>query len=133
MEERSSNDNPRSRIQSRRILVVDDNREAGDALASLLRFMGYEVKAVYGGAACVDGVQTFAPDTVVCDLSMPGTDGLEAARQVRSSPLGRSVLLVALSGRTSPADVQNALAAGFDVHLPKPINVAALLDVIGCA
>lgn len=117
----------------RRILIVDDNREAADALAAVLHFLGYEAETRYSGAAGLDAVHTFEPDVAIWDVNMPGIGGYEAARLARQLSSGSRLLLVALTGLGTEKDRQDALAAGFDAHLGKPMDVNRLLSVIGLA
>jgi CheY-like chemotaxis protein len=75
----------------------------------------------------------FVPDVAVWDISLPGVSGYEAARRLRASREGRRIRLVALTAHATPADRSAALAAGFDLHMKKPLDVDALLTEIGCA
>ena len=123
----------RARARLRRVLIVDDNREAADILASMLTFLGYETQAVYDSESGLDAAAWFEPDVAVWDISLPGIDGYEAARRLREANDGQRVLLIALTGLGKPSDVRNALAAGFDRHMTKPVNVNQLLTELGCA
>lgn len=123
----------RARARLRRVLIVDDNREAADILASMLTFLGYETQAVYDGESGLEAAAWFEPDVAVWDISLPGIDGYEAARRLREASDGQRVLLIALTALGKPADVRNALAAGFDRHMSKPVDVNELLTELGCA
>jgi len=109
-----------------RILVVDDNRDAADTLALLLESHGATVQAVYDGEAALAALAHFPADAVLLDLGMPGMDGLEVARQIRLDARLARVRLLALTGWGQQADRERTRAAGFDHHLTKPVDFAAL-------
>ncbi len=117
----------------RRVLVVDDNREAADTLGAMLVFLGYDVRVAYDSESGLDEAVWFEPDVAVWDISLPGVNGYEAARRLRALRDGSKVLLIALTGHATPADECAALAAGFDRHMKKPVDVQALLEEIGFA
>jgi CheY-like chemotaxis protein len=114
----------------RRILVVDDNRDAAESLGVLLRIMGHEVCTAHGGAEGVERVAEFHPDVVLMDLGMPTVDGYEAARRIRAEPKGREPFLVALTGWGADADRRRTHDAGFDRHLVKPVDTGVLTKMI---
>jgi len=120
----------RPRAISRRILVVDDNRDAAESLATLLRVFGNEVDTVFDGAAAVAAIPTFRPDVVLMDIGMPHLDGYQAARAIRMRPDGGKVVLIALTGWGSDMDQGKSNEAGFDRHLVKPIMPTELLAVL---
>lgn len=115
-----------------RVLVVDDNADAADALAELLALWGHEVRAAYGGEEALAAAVSFDPDVALVDVGMPGTDGYETARRWRERADGqeRRARLVALTGYAQPHDVARALDAGFDEHLAKPARPEALRRVL---
>jgi two-component system CheB/CheR fusion protein len=113
-----------------RVLVIEDNVDAGDMLRDLLALDGHEVEVAYDGRSGLELSRDFRPDVVLCDLGLPGMDGFEVARAMRSDPQLRGVHLVALSGYTRPEDRDRALAAGFDAHVPKPLNPEVLERVL---
>jgi len=133
MKLQSSSTVRRAPARLRRVLVVDDNREAADTLGAMLTFLGYDVRVSYDSEAGLDEAAWFEPDVAVWDISLPGINGYEAARRMRAFREGQRVMLIALTAHGSPADRKAALAAGFDRHLKKPIDVNALLTEIGCA
>ena len=120
-------------LRLRRVLVVDDNREAADTLGAMLTFLGYDVRVAYDSETGLEEAAWFEPDVAVWDISLPGVNGYEAARRLRAFRDGRRIMLVALTGHGSAADRSAALAAGFDLHMKKPVDVNALLTDIGCA
>jgi CheY-like chemotaxis protein len=120
-------------IELQRLLVVDDNRDAADSLALVLRSLGAQVQVAYDGAAALEEFERFGPDFVLLDLGMPGMDGLEVARRVRERANGRAVALVALTGWGQADDRERTRAAGFDQHLVKPVDMGALLALLGRA
>jgi signal transduction histidine kinase/ActR/RegA family two-component response regulator len=113
----------------RRVLVVDDNRDAADSLAFLLRSQGNEVDVAYDGVEAVDAAQRFNPDTVLLDIGLPKLYGHEVARRLRESH-GPSVLLVAVTGWGQDEDLRRSREAGFDHHLTKPVEFDKLMDLL---
>jgi signal transduction histidine kinase/CheY-like chemotaxis protein len=113
-----------------RILVADDNRDAAQTLAMLLRLDGHDVRAASDGAEALTIGDAFHPHLLLLDIGMPVLDGYETARQVRERPWGRSAHLVALTGWGQDSDRRNALKAGFQYHLVKPAEPEALRAVI---
>jgi CheY-like chemotaxis protein/two-component sensor histidine kinase len=110
----------------RRILVVDDNRDAAESLALMLRLVGNEVDTVYDGEQAVSAVTSFRPDVVLMDLGMPRLDGLGAARAIRGNPHSSDVVLVAITGWGDDSDRRLSREAGFDRHLVKPVALETL-------
>ncbi len=118
---------------SRRILVVDDNEDAADMLAELLRAWGHDVVAVYDGEAALRVASSDPPELVLMDIAMPGLDGYATAHRLRAMHPQTSMKVVALTGFGQPADVQRARDACFDHHLTKPADHAALRALIELA
>jgi two-component system CheB/CheR fusion protein len=114
----------------RRILVVDDNRDAVEALAMMLKLGGNDVEIAYDGVAALARAQSFAPDAVVLDIGLPGMDGYEVARSLRARPETAGALIVAVTGYGQKEDRERSRAAGFDHHLVKPIESDALLVLL---
>jgi CheY-like chemotaxis protein len=104
--------------RGRRILVVDDNADAAESLADLLRLRGHRAEVAYDGPSAMVKLGEGAPEVILCDLGLPGMTGYDVAREVRAG--GRPVRLIALSGYAQPEDVRRALEAGFDAHVSKP-------------
>jgi CheY-like chemotaxis protein len=103
----------------RRILVVDDNVDAAESLADLLRLLGHVAELAHDGPGALAALAASAPDVVLCDIGLPGMSGYEVARTARARGYG-AVRLVALTGYAQPEDVRRAKDAGFDAHLAKP-------------
>lgn len=114
--------------ESRRILVVDDNRDAADSLGLLLQMSGHAVEIAYGGVMALQKVSTFAPDVAFIDLAMPDMDGIELLQELRNySHLGKT-RIYALTGFSE--NTTQARQVGFDGHLIKPVDIDALLQEI---
>jgi CheY-like chemotaxis protein/two-component sensor histidine kinase len=114
----------------RRILVVDDNRDAAETLATMLRLEGNEVDTAFDGAGAVSATAAFQPDIVLMDLGMPKLDGYEAARAIRRDARGNEVVLIAITGWGGDMDRQMSHEAGFDRHLVKPVVPTELLAML---
>jgi PAS domain S-box-containing protein len=112
----------------RRVLVVDDNRDAADSMAVLLQLDGHEVAAVYSPAEGLLKTASFAPDIVLLDIGLPQMDGYEVARRLIET--GYKGRLIAISGYGEEHDKQRAAAAGFFAHLSKPVEYATLEKVM---
>ncbi len=115
---------------SRRILVVDDDRDAAESLAMLLGFMGHEVRTANDGEAGLAAAAEFRPGLILMDIGMPVMDGHEAARRIRAEPWGREPFLVALTGWGAGDDRLRTQEAGFDRHMVKPVDPDALKELI---
>ena len=108
------------------ILVVDDNRDAANSLAEILRLMGCQVKVAYDGPSALELFRKQAPQAVLLDIGMPDMNGYEVLTALRALHGGEQVTVAALTGYGTDEDKQRALAAGFDEHLTKPLDFAAL-------
>jgi CheY-like chemotaxis protein len=104
----------------RRVLVVDDNRDAAESLADLLQVFGHEAQVAYDGPSAVEKARANPPDVVLCDIGLPGMSGYDVARAMRAEPALRGARLVAISGYAQPEDLAKAAEAGFDRHVAKP-------------
>jgi signal transduction histidine kinase/ActR/RegA family two-component response regulator len=120
-------ESPAPQLSRRRVLVVDDNHDAADSLASLLELLGAETDVVYSGPEAIERMATYHPSVILLDLGMPGMDGHEVARRIRRRPEYRDVTLIAMTGWGQEQDRRRTRAAGFDHHLTKPADV----DVLG--
>jgi CheY-like chemotaxis protein len=114
----------------RRILIVDDNRDAAISLGMLLELSGYEIETAYDGSAAIDAAARFQPQMILLDIGLPGLDGYEVARRMRSEPWGKRATLVAVTGWGQAEDRERSKAAGFDAHFVKPIDHDALVKLL---
>jgi len=114
----------------RRILVVDDNKDAADSLGMLLRIMGNDVQIAYDGLQAVTQAGEFRPHLVLMDIGLPKLNGYEAARRIREQPNGGDVMLVALTGWGQDEDRRRSQEAGFDRHMTKPVESDVLEDLL---
>ncbi len=119
-----------SDLKPSRILVVDDNADAADALAFMLRAAGHEVNTANDGMEALTISPTFRPDIVLLDLGMPNLNGYATAHRIREEPWGQNVLLVALTGWGQPKDRDRTSRAGFNAHLVKPVGVEELFGTL---
>jgi signal transduction histidine kinase len=110
-----------------RVMIVDDNRDAADSLSMLLQFEGRHTLCAYSGEQALEDVSAFDPQIVLLDIGLPGLDGYEVARRLKS--LAPRVHVIALSGYAQLEDRQRSAAAGFDAHLVKPVDLDALKGV----
>lgn len=114
------------RTVRRRILVVDDNRDAAISLAMMLKLMGNETQTAHDGLEALDVAATLGPDVVLLDIGMPKLNGYDTAQRLRQQPWGKSLVLVALTGLGQEGDRMRSLEAGFDFHMVKPVDPVAL-------
>jgi CheY-like chemotaxis protein len=114
----------------RRILIVDDNRDALESLATLLELSGHVVCAAPNGEAALALAASFRPDLVLLDLGMPKVDGYEVARRIRAEPWGKAMTLVALTGWGHDEDRRRTRACGFDSHMVKPLDFEVLAALL---
>jgi signal transduction histidine kinase/ActR/RegA family two-component response regulator len=115
-------------VSGRRVLLVDDNVDAADMLADVLRLAGHAVTVAYDPLIALEQLAPAAPDIAVLDIGLPGMDGYELAVRVKeAAPACR---LVALTGYGQERDIERSKAAGFDVHLVKPADIEQLLEII---
>ena len=113
-----------------KVLVADDNVPAAEVLALALQMLGQRTCVAHDGERALAAAQEFRPDLAILDIGMPKLDGLELAREIRRRPELAATRLVALSGWGQPHDRKLALAAGFDRHLPKPIGIEMLEELL---
>jgi CheY-like chemotaxis protein len=111
-----------SAVQRGRVLVVDDNRDAAESLSLVLGFAGYEVLTAFNGMDALAMGSRERPQAALVDIGMPGMSGHEVARRIRLEAWGKHAVLIALTGWGQDQDKQNAIAAGFDVHMTKPVD-----------
>jgi CheY-like chemotaxis protein len=115
---------------SRRVLVVDDNADAAESLALLLRLSGHQVETAHDGPAALAAARVHRPEVVLLDLGLPGMDGYEVARRLRAETVADDIFLVALTGYGREEDRRRSHAAGFHRHLVKPVAQADLHDLL---
>ena len=113
----------------RRALVIDDNQDSADTLAMMLELLGHDTRRLYDPRDAVATVEAFVPDVVFLDIGMPGLSGYDVARMLRASSIGVQPVLVAVTGWGQPDDRRRTLDAGFDHHLVKPPEMAAICRI----
>jgi len=113
-----------------RILIVDDNPDGRETLATMLGLHGHEVHEAEDGPSGVEEALTWKPDAAIVDIGLPGFDGYEVARRIRTAAKGVAIRLVALTGYGQEDDRRQAMAAGFDSFLVKPADLDALHDIL---
>jgi PAS domain S-box-containing protein len=115
---------------ARRVLVVDDNRDAADSLAALLEMSGHQVEVAYDGIAALAVARWFEPQLVLLDIGLPGIDGYEVASRLRHEIHGKPMEIIAMTGYGQEEDKRRAIEAGFDEHLIKPVDPRMLEELI---
>ena len=117
----SADEAPDTRSPAKRVLLVDDHTDAREMYTLVLRTAGHDVYEAGDGPSALALFNRIPLDVAIVDIGLPGMDGYELARQIRSAPKGRSVGLIALTGYGLPEDGKRSEAAGFDRHLVKPV------------
>lgn len=115
----------------KRVLMVEDNPDAAETLMMILELLGHHVRVAHDGPAAIAQARANRPDLMLVDIGLPGMDGYEVARIIRGDASLGTIVLVALTGYGSPDDKARAMAAGFDYHLVKPVDLGALGDLVG--
>jgi CheY-like chemotaxis protein len=105
-----------------RVLVIDDNVDAADALTKLLMISGHDVRTAYDGPSGVLAALAFIPKVVLLDIGLPGIDGYEVARRLRHEPALYNVVIIAVTGYGTEQDRKDCVAAGIDYHMVKPVE-----------
>jgi PAS domain S-box-containing protein len=116
---------------SRRVLVVDDNVDAAEAMSVLFQTLGHEVRTAFSGSEALVIAREFEPDVVLLDIGLPDINGHDVAARLRHEPRGKELMLVALTGWGQEQDRQRSAAAGFDHHFVKPVDLDALEALMG--
>lgn len=129
----SARDGASAQAVRRRVLVVDDHRDAARILSLMLDTLGHDVRMATNGEQALDEVRAFHPEVVFLDIGLPRLDGYEVARRLRTRPEGKDVKLVALTGWGHEEDRQRSREAGFDHHLVKPVNARTLRALLEAA
>ena len=114
----------------RRLLVVDDNRDAAESMSMLLEMWGHEVVFAYDGPTALQTARQWQPQAVFLDIGLPGMDGYEVAERLRELPQAKDAVLVAITGYGQEDDRQRSRRAGIDHHLVKPVAPDALRSLI---
>jgi CheY-like chemotaxis protein len=115
----------------KRILIVDDNEDAAESIADLLRDLGNEIETAYDGPAALRIAKLFKPEVCLVDIGLPAMDGYELARRLREShDLAAGARLIAVTGYGQDADRERSRLAGFDSHLVKPVNLDVLSHAV---
>jgi len=117
-------------LEQKRILVVDDNHDAADSLAMILRILGAEVRVAREGQEALEMLDSFDAQVILLDIGMPGMDGYEVARRIRARAKAAKPAIVALTGWGQEQDRARAREAGFDHHLVKPAEINALHSLL---
>jgi PAS domain S-box-containing protein len=116
--------------RSLRILVADDNTDSADSLALLLTLLGHEVTVAYDGESALAAAERVLPQVLILDVGMPKLGGLDVARAVRAEAWGRAAILVAVTGWGREDDRSRTRAAGFDLHMVKPVDAEAMMRAV---
>jgi signal transduction histidine kinase len=117
-------------VDARRILIVDDNRDALESLATLMQIAGHATRGAADGETALTIAAEWRPQVVLLDLGLPRVDGYEVGRRIRAEPWGQDILLVALTGWGQEQDRRRSREAGFDSHLVKPLDLARLSELL---
>jgi PAS domain S-box-containing protein len=116
---------------SRRVFVIDDNRDAAETLARLMEMWGHDVSTYTSGPAALEAAAASLPEVVLLDLGMPGMDGFEVARRLRALPDGSRLRVIAMTGYGGDEDRRKSAESGIDEHLVKPVDFTALQNLLG--
>jgi PAS domain S-box-containing protein len=117
-------------VTPRRILVVDDNRDSAKTMAMLLKVSGHESQIAYDGLEALTAAEKFRPEVILLDIGLPKLNGYETAEKLREQSWGKDILLIALTGWGHDEDRQKSQDAGFDAHMVKPVDYAALTKLL---
>jgi CheY-like chemotaxis protein len=114
----------------RRILVADDNPDVVESFQIMLRILGHDVQTAQDGLEAIEKAEKFRPDVIVLDVGMPMLDGYETATRIRQQPWSREVVLIAVTGWGNEKDKLKSAAAGFNIHLVKPVDATTILEAL---
>lgn len=114
----------------RRLLVIDDNKDAAESMSMLFELWGYEVVCAFDGRHALETAAKYQPDAVFLDIGLPGMDGYEIAERLRELPQGTRAVLVAITGYGQDEDRRRSREAGIDHHLVKPVAPEALHELL---
>jgi len=113
-----------------RVLLVEDDRDTLATLASVLRYMRYDLLTASNGPLALGLAQAHPPDVVLLDIGLPGMDGYQVAQALRQQAKGRNLYIAAITGRCTASDKKRASDAGIDVHVAKPADPSAVVEVL---
>ena len=119
-----------SPTRPQRVLIIEDYEDTARMLTAIVKSRGYEVRAEHSGPAGLKAAEDYHPEVILSDIGLPGIDGYTIARELRRRPEFAGTLMVAVTGYNQESDRQQAIEAGFDYHLPKPLNVSQLFSVM---
>lgn len=117
-------------FEALRILIVDDNEDSAESLASLLRLFGHDARTAYDGLSALEGARSYLPDVMLLDIGLPKLDGYEVAERLRQEPWRDRILLLAMTGYGQEEDRRRSREAGFDHHLVKPVDLDRLRELL---
>jgi CheY-like chemotaxis protein len=117
-------------VTGQRILVIDDNRDAAETLASLLQLTGNLTFMAHDGLEAISAALSFKPDIVLLDIGLPKLNGYQVAQRIRAEPWGKEMSLIAVTGWGQEEDRRKAMDAGFNAHVVKPVDYVALMNVL---
>jgi CheY-like chemotaxis protein len=114
----------------KRVLVVDDNKDAAESMSMLLELWGHEVRRAYDGPSALASARRWQPEAVFLDIGLPGMDGYEVAERLRELPKGEDTVLIAITGYGQEDDRRRSQRAGIDHHLVKPVAPEGLRSLL---
>jgi two-component system CheB/CheR fusion protein len=120
----------RSAAMKKRVLIIEDNKDAADSLQEALQLAGHDAVVAFDGHSGLLKAREFRPEIVICDIGLPEMDGYDLARAIRADAALRGVSLIALTGYAGPEDRRRAREAGFDRHIAKPPSIEELEQVL---
>ena len=113
-------------FSGRRVLIVDDNRDAAASMGMMLSLLGLEVRTAHDGLEAIDLAEAFRPEVMLLDIGLPRLNGYDTCHRIRARSWGKAVFMIAVTGWGQEDDRRRSQEAGFDYHLLKPVDFAAL-------
>ncbi len=117
-------------VLDRRVLVVDDNSDLAESMSAVLELLGYEVRSATSGGDALTCMESWLPQVVFLDLTMPDMSGVEVVERARAASWCESIMLVAMTGWSAGVERDRALAAGFDLFVEKPVDMDTLQTLL---
>jgi CheY-like chemotaxis protein len=114
-----------------KILIIDDNQDFADVMSELIEMLGYRTFIANKGREGIAKAKEFHPDVIICDIGLPEMNGYEVAESIRNDNELKDLLLISLSGYTSQKDIERSMAAGFNQHLAKPVDINDIENILG--